>query len=149
MIDNFDDIKKQIKELAPLVNAFKSESVQLRLLELIFQNNIPTEQDNKSIETKTQTKKPKTTKKKASPKPKDVKKTPNVRKKGAGILLNELIEEGFFKTKKTVNEIVTYCTTKKATTVKQGDFTSKLTRYVRDKKLKREKNSDNIYEYYT
>jgi hypothetical protein len=33
---NFDQIKDQLKELAEIVNGFKSEAVQLRIVELVF-----------------------------------------------------------------------------------------------------------------
>lgn len=36
MFKGFDTIKAQLTELAPAINAFKSEAVQLRILELIF-----------------------------------------------------------------------------------------------------------------
>ena len=37
MIKNFDVIKEQLKELAGVINSFKSEAVQLRLIELVFE----------------------------------------------------------------------------------------------------------------
>ena len=37
MIRNFDVIKDQLKELAGVINSFKSEAVQLRLIELVFE----------------------------------------------------------------------------------------------------------------
>lgn len=36
MIKNFEIVKKQLSELAGIVNSFKSEAVQLRIVELIF-----------------------------------------------------------------------------------------------------------------
>lgn len=36
MIKNFEELKKQLAELADVLNTFKSEAVQVRLLELIF-----------------------------------------------------------------------------------------------------------------
>jgi hypothetical protein len=36
MIDNFDIVKKQLGELAQVFNGFKSEAVQLRIVELIL-----------------------------------------------------------------------------------------------------------------
>ena len=32
MIENFDQIKEQLKELAEIVNSFKSEQVQLKVV---------------------------------------------------------------------------------------------------------------------
>jgi hypothetical protein len=36
MFKDFENTKKQLSELADIVNKFKSESVQLKLLELLF-----------------------------------------------------------------------------------------------------------------
>ena len=36
MIKNFDEIKEQLKELSGVINSFKSEAVQLRIVELVF-----------------------------------------------------------------------------------------------------------------
>lgn len=36
MIDKLDSMKKQLGELASVLNAFKSEAVQLRLLDLLL-----------------------------------------------------------------------------------------------------------------
>jgi hypothetical protein len=36
MFKGFETIKAQLAELAPAINAFKSEAVQLRIVELIF-----------------------------------------------------------------------------------------------------------------
>jgi hypothetical protein len=36
MIQNFDLLKQQLSELSPIINSFKSETVQLRVIELVF-----------------------------------------------------------------------------------------------------------------
>ena len=38
MIKNFDKVKTQLEELSDAINKFKSEAVQLKILELIFKN---------------------------------------------------------------------------------------------------------------
>src|ERR1022692_1377216 len=40
MIEDFERTKKQLSELANVLNGFKSEAVQLRLLELIFADGV-------------------------------------------------------------------------------------------------------------
>ena len=42
MIKNFDEVKKQLAELSDVVNKFKSEQVQLKIIERIFKG-IPEE----------------------------------------------------------------------------------------------------------
>ena len=54
----------------------------------------------------------------------------------------------FFKTKKTIGDIVEYCKTHLATNIKSNDISGKLASLVRQKTLRREKNSEtNLYEY--
>jgi hypothetical protein len=36
MIKNFENVKAQIAELASVINSFKSEAVQLRIIELVL-----------------------------------------------------------------------------------------------------------------
>ena len=36
MIEQFDTVREQLAQLAPIINSFKSEAVQLRLVELIL-----------------------------------------------------------------------------------------------------------------
>lgn len=36
MIKNFDEVKKQLAELSDVVNKFKSEQVQLKIVEIVF-----------------------------------------------------------------------------------------------------------------
>ena len=38
MIRNFEQVKKQLAELSGVVNNFKSEQVQLKIVDLIFRN---------------------------------------------------------------------------------------------------------------
>ena len=36
MISNFDEVKKQLSELSEVINKFKSEAVQLRIVEIVL-----------------------------------------------------------------------------------------------------------------
>lgn len=42
MIQNFDLLKQQLSELSPIINSFKSETVQLRVIELVFAQAVGT-----------------------------------------------------------------------------------------------------------
>ena len=51
MIANFDEVSRQLKELATVINTFKSEAVQLRIIEIVlaggtFRTAKPTESDD-------------------------------------------------------------------------------------------------------
>jgi len=152
MIKNFETVKKQLRELAGVVNSFKSEAVQLRIVELIF-GIMPEEEIQDDVTPKESTVKPKKNrhKKKASPKPNDnslkPKKKPATAGTGAVATLNELATTTFFAKPKTINDIIEHCSTNHARKFRANEFSGKLARMVRNKELTRKKNKDNQYEY--
>jgi hypothetical protein len=154
MIKDFEKIKEQLSELAGVINAFKSEAVQLRLIDLIFE--LPSSEEESKSETNIKKKtrssqKPKTTKKKAAGK--QGRSNSNAPKKtapvgtGAVAILSQLATSDFFNEPKTINDIVTHCSTNLARHFKTNAFSGKLARMVRNGELTRTKNSENQYEY--
>ena len=152
MIKNFDEIKSQLAELAPIINSFKSESVQLRIVELIFKSVNTTETDlgeTSADETGGDTQPPRKARKRSS----EAKPSLNSQKRkvtGSGPIptLTELIEEGFFAKRQTLNQILEHCKSTKARLFRPNQFSGPLGRLVRDGKLKRQQNSENQYEYW-
>lgn len=148
MIKNFDEIKSQLKDLSEIVNSFKSEAVQLRIVELVFgfdteeSSDVDTKEEKGSVKRKAPKKKTKkkssTTKKKASNKPSG---------QGAVATLTRLIDEGFFAKSKSIGDIVEHCDHNLARKFKANEFSGKLGRLVREGTLARTKNSENQYEY--
>jgi hypothetical protein len=149
MIDNFDEVKKQLRELAEVINAYKSEAVQLRIVDLVFRG-IETEESAEGPESN----KPRPPKRKARSKrkppappgtePSRPKSGSRLGSKGA---LNRLVEEGFFAQPKALADIIKHCETNLARKFKPNDFSGTLARLTRDGVLKRSKNSDGQYEY--
>ncbi len=76
-------------------------------------------------------------------------KTTSSRKLGPTQLLDDLITQGFFNEKRILNDIIKHSSSSLAYHYKPNQLSPILTRFVRDKKLKREKNSDGQYEYFT
>jgi hypothetical protein len=163
MIDNFDDVKQQLLELATVINSYKSEAVQLRIVELVLgapaelpgsenegttpviarsvsrrrrKPRSPVTRPNATVPGASGTEK---TEKKASPK--------NSSRPGAKATLSKLYENGFFNKPRTLGDLIAHAETNMALKYKQSDFSGSLARYVRDEKLKRVKNADNQYEY--
>src|SRR5687767_11557499 len=112
MIKNFDVIKEQLKELAGVINSFKSEAVQLRLIELVFEaaeggsdeesgkgapakESRPRRQGRKKPVTSTAA--AVTSKAKGSGRP------------GGKAMLDRLHGEGFFKKPKAIKQLVEHC----------------------------------------
>ena len=149
MIKNFDEVKNQLKELSGIINGFKSEAVQLRIVELIFGVSVEEEQE-KPEETPTKPRKKSSKKKRnttASSGTAAKKSTKKASGQGAVSTLIKLVEDGFFGTPKTIGDIVEHCDHNLARKFKANEFSGKLGRLVREGTLKRTKNSESQYEY--
>jgi hypothetical protein len=152
MIKNFDEIRKQLGELAPVINSFKSEAVQLRVVELIFRAAATDDGESQTDTSPTPPAARRPNSRRSAKKPSVGNGNTQPRAKGTGRLgghamLNQLVASGFFKKAKTIGEIVAHCETDLAVKYKQSDFSGPLIRLVRDNKLKRAKNKDQQYEY--
>lgn len=150
MIENFETVKKELRELAGVINAFKSEAVQLRIVELILGASAIQEDQIPAKETVSQ--KPTRKKQKAATKSADVagnkgKKKATSAGSGAVATLSQLAEGDFFSKPRTINDIIQHCSTSFARKFKANEFSGKLARMVRNGELTRKKNADNQYEY--
>lgn len=155
MLKDFETVKKQLKELSEVLNGFKSEAVQLRIIELLFKGTTVgsdvgegDDEDKPSQVAPLRT----TSRKKRSKKIKtgDPEKKSSAAKGRPGPLktLEQLVTDNYFKSKKTIGEIVEYCKDDLTVTYKSTDLSGPLMKLVRDKKLKRVKNpTTNQYEY--
>lgn len=144
MTEKFENIKKQLPELASMLNAFKSEAVQLRIVDFILGS--PTEplpQDKKTPK-KTAGRKAKV-KEEGGGAPGKKKKAPAGT--GAAATLTQLLGGNFFDKSRTINDIIEHCKHNLARTFKANEFSGKLGRMVRNGELTRKKNADNPYEY--
>ena len=149
MIEKLDTLKKQLGELATLLNEFKSEGVQLRILEAILNNDSPMSggdgPDNGRSEPSIRRRKVR------KPKNGDVviaggrKKAPAGA--GAPATLTQLLSGDFFNQARTINDIIEHCKHNLARTFKANEFSGKLGRLVRSGDLTRKKNTDKQYEY--
>ncbi|WP_156844527.1 hypothetical protein [Leptospira wolffii] len=137
-----DKIEK-LKSINDVVNSFKSESVQLRVLEYLLEEEnykSPTTQSSPKKKNKGIVKKqslPKEPKKKISKKSRP----------GPGQIVDQLISEGFFNTKKSTTDIVQHCSKNLAYNYKANEIAITLTRSVRNGKLNRKENSEGTFEY--
>ena len=145
MIKNFDEIKKQLSELSTVLNSFKSEAVQLKIVELIF--GIPGEKVAPLPEgavSKRKTRKKKISAESGQESKKKAKASPGG---GAVSLLLKLYEEDFFKKPRAIGDLVNHADVNYAKKFKANEFSGKLARMVRVGQLERTKNKDGQYEY--
>lgn len=151
MIANFDQIKKQLSELVDIVNAFKSEQVQLRIIERLLSgvsqgaNREPLDGNQgagggASGGSRPARKKKKKTEGAGSP------------RAGGGkavkASIETLIAEGYFSTRRQVGEIVRHLSTKKAINLRPTAVATALSRLVQNGTVQRDKNSDEQFEYH-
>ena len=151
MIDDFDNVKKELTELATVLNIFKSEAVQVRIVEFLLGTNESAVDDKRPARSPSARPKRKTKRKTAEKvATKDATTKPRraaTSGPGPTALLSELLADDFFNSPRTIGDIVEYCKHNFARTIKPNDISGKLGRLTRNQKLNRSKNSDNQYEY--
>lgn len=157
-MNELDDMQKRLKAIADVVNAFKSEAVQLRVAEVLLSKlGVPAEtaakfdpkppRHAKRRKTSTKTETPASDAEKPKPK-KTVRATArSSASPGAFAMISQLLREGFFKTPRTIGAISAHCGTSKGHHYKANECSPPLLRLLRDNKLNREKNKDGQYEY--
>ena len=152
MIKNFDILKVQLKELSSIINQFKSESVQLKIVELIFKGveTDPSDEETTNSEVEIKRKRKKIKKNENAVKEnvnREKKKSNRKSSSGPAPVLEELIKEDYFKIPKTLADIIEHSVSKKARNFKPNELSTPLARFVRSGKLKRDKNKDGQYQY--
>jgi hypothetical protein len=145
MIKNFEEIKKQLSELSGVINSFKSESVQLKIVELIFRVTEEKTEDFSEEPVKKKKTGKKGHSKESTTESKKKKNTPSGQ--GAVSMLLKLFEGDFFKKPRTISNLVQHGEVNFAKKFKANEFSGKLARMVRSNQLKRNKNKDGQYEY--
>lgn len=151
---NLEDFQRQLKSFAETVNAFKCEAVQLRVIDALLtqlgmQPSPATDRGSKSRELRV--KRPKAAHSPSSnagtPRAQAQSKRKNSSSPGAFAMISQLIEEGFFKSGKTIGTIVEHCGTSRGHHFKANECSPPLLRLLRDGKLLRKKNKEGQYEY--
>lgn len=152
MFKDFETTKSHLTELAEIINKFKSEAVQLRLVELIFAGagfvpSTASQQEATSPVPPAKTKR--RSRPKSSPKTDDGAGTKKKTSSGGGPVatLVKIFEEGYFKQPRSIGDICAHCEVNLARRIKPNEISGKLGRMVRSRQLSRTKNSDNQYVY--
>ena len=144
MAKKIESLKEQLKEVSSLLNIFKSEAVQIRILELLFEKEFKSkglsfDRGNGKTVREGKPGRPKLNKpeKKAGRKSK-------ARRTNAGptVFLSKLESENFFHQPRSLRDIVNYCNSKLVQTFKTTDFTSPMAKMVKENKLKKGRSAD-------
>jgi hypothetical protein len=166
MINIPASLKKDIGQLAGVLNQFKSDAVQVKLLDLFLSGAGPAARPATAATAapaapaaavpKRRGRPPGSGKKKkaataAAPAPaaKAGKRGRRKRSKmGATGALHQLIESGFFKTHRSIADVTGACKSKLGLDMAVTNLSGPLMRFVKEKKLVRAKNKDDKYEYW-
>lgn len=149
MIKDFKKIKVQLMELSEVINSFKSETVQVRLVELILgvPEAAPAEPESQIVE-KPIVRRGRKPKLEVVAQPK-IRRTRSKDRPGPSIILNRLVGENYFDERRTIGDVVSYCMDTFKYQYKSTDLSGTLARFVKEETLKREKNADtNQFEYF-
>ncbi len=157
-MNELDDMQKRLKAIADVVNAFKSEAVQLRVVDVLLSQlgvpaapagNVDPKPTRRAKRRKTSTKTETPAAGAEKPKPQKAARATarSSASPGAFAMISQLLGDGFFKTPRTIGAIVAHCGTSKGHHYKANECSPALLRLLRDSKLKREKNKDGQYEY--
>jgi hypothetical protein len=148
MIDRIQNLIKPLSDLAAVLNEFKSEAVQLRILEYILGKEFRHDEHGRE-----DGKKDSPAGKRQVAKKQEVGSASATRRKkgatgsGAPATLTQLLTGNFFEKPRTINDLIDHCKNTLARTFKANEFSGKLARMVRSGELSRTKNAENQYEY--
>jgi hypothetical protein len=152
-VTDLDELQKKLKAFADTVNLFKSEAVQLRVVDALLSQLGATNESAPAPGSRTTSrsrrrKREKTTEPSPKLEPKAARKSSRSSgSPGSSAAITKLLGEGFFKTPKTIGTIVAHCATARGHHYKASECSPVLLRLVRDEKLTRQKNTDRQYEY--
>lgn len=148
MFSNIDPLKGELTKLAGILNQFKSESVQVKLLEILLGRQAPSAAPAAvaAVEQPRRKGRPPGSGKKAAPAKGKVRKERS--KMGATGAINALLKLGYFKTRRTIAEVVDACESKVGATIKVTNLSGPLARFVQEGRLQRAKNKEDKFEYW-
>lgn len=163
MINIPASLKKELGQLAGLLNQFKSEAVQVKLLDqfmsaartvaapvVALATTVASSAPAPAAAPARRGRPPGSGAKKAVKAP--VAAAPKAAKKrskmGATGALHKLLESGFFKAHRSISDVTAACKSKLGLDIAVTNLSGPLMRFVDEKKLVRAKNKDEKYEYW-
>jgi hypothetical protein len=151
-VTDLDELQKKLKALADTINLFKSEAVQLRVVDALLGQLGASAEPTPASTTPQPRRRRRKREKVSEASPKSQAKDTRASSRGSGSpgasgTITALLGEGYFKTPKTIGMIVEYCASARGHHFKASECSPPLLRLLRDNKLKRQKNKDGQYEY--
>jgi cysteinyl-tRNA synthetase len=145
MSKHIEKLKKQLIEISEVVNSFKSEAVQVKIIDKLFDAMI--EFDRNEVDGN----EPFTKKGRKQRSDYDTDNYPfsaGRKKPGATKILNQLLSTEFFNAPQSISSIADYCKDTYNSDFKTSELSGILLKLAKEHKLKRERNNDNNrFEY--
>ncbi|GAA3966639.1 hypothetical protein [Mucilaginibacter dorajii] len=142
MSKHIEKLKKQLVEVAEVVNSFQSEAVQVRIIDRLLDVMIESEKadaDGFEIFSKKGRKIRSDDENSA---------IPGRKKPGATKILNQLLSTDFFDTQRSISSIAQYCKDQFDSDFKTSELSGILLKLANENKLRRERsNENNRFEY--
>lgn len=142
MSKHIEKLKKQLTEIAEVVNAFKSEAVQLKIVDRLLDVLIDFDKsDAESAEFSA-----KKNYKKADGESYQI--AQSRKKPGATKVLNQLLNTDFFHTSRSISSVAEHCKDNFDSDFKTSELSGILLKLAKENKLKRERSHENNrFEY--
>lgn len=145
MIPNFEDVKKQLGELAAIVNEFKSEQVQLRVIEALLASIgvVPSATPpQKRTEREAANAKPRPRRRPKADGNGEGGTPRSSSKKGPKAAIVALLGSDYFAQKRTAGEVQAELRTKKAMNLSLSTVQTTLNRLLENEEIKRERDAE-------
>ncbi|MES2060919.1 MAG: hypothetical protein V4456_03310 [Bacteroidota bacterium] len=137
-----EKLKKQLTEIAEVVNSFQSEAVQVRVVDRLLDEIMDTEKgdtEGSDIFNK---------RGRRPSRENEINEAHGRKKPGATKVLNQLLSSDYFKTPHSISSIADYCKEKFDSDFKTSELSGILLKLAKENKLRRERsNENNRFEY--
>ena len=144
MSKHIDKLKKQLLEIAEIVNSFKSEAVQVKIIDKIFEVLSESEKGDEGTGADLFAKKGR----KRSDNYSDGSTISGRKKLGATKVLNQLLTTDFFDRPQSISAIADICKSNFNSDFKTSELSGILLKLAKENKLRRERNdTNNRFEY--
>lgn len=143
MSKHIEKLKKQLMEISEVVNSFKSEAVQVRIIDRLLDAIAETEKSDLEG-TETFSKRGRRVRNSED----DEHISHGRKKPGATKILNQLLATDYFDTRHSISAIAEYCKEHYDSDFKTSELSGILLKLAKEDKLRRERSNDNNrFEY--
>ena len=140
MNKHIDKLKKQLIEISEVVNSFKSEAVQVKIIDKLFDAMSEADKEGDAELFTKRMRKPSNNR---NDYPLSRRKKP-----GATKVLNQLLSTDFFNAPQSISSIAGFCKDNFNSDFKTSELSGVLLKLAKESKLRRERNNDNKrFEY--